>query len=88
MSFSATVGVVESQLKGSLHYVTAMSGMLMELRYSETSPVFCAQYPRKDSHRRLGSGVLRGRDSGGHLKRNWVEPGTDNTREHTALATA
>jgi len=35
----------------------SVRGMLLERRYDATSTVFCTQYPKKDWHQRLGSGV-------------------------------
>jgi DNA replication protein DnaC len=66
----------------------SMRGMLLELmecRYGETSTVFCTQYSQKHWHQRLGSGV----DADAIIHNTvWVETGTYNMREHTALASA
>ncbi|TCW19940.1 ATP-binding protein [Dietzia cinnamea] len=66
-----------------------MRSMLLELlerRYGHASTVFCTQYAQKDWHQRLGSGVhadaIMDRIVHNTL---WVETGTFNMREHTAV---
>ena len=60
---------------------------LMERRYGETSTVFCTQYSQKDWHQRLGSGVHADAIMDRIIHNTvWVETGTYNMREHTALA--
>ncbi|WP_354235277.1 ATP-binding protein [Arthrobacter sp. UYEF3] len=62
---------------------------LMERRYGETSTVFCTQYSQKDWHQRLGSGVHADAIMDRIIHNTiWVETGTYNMREHTALASA
>lgn len=62
---------------------------MMESRYGETSAVFCTQYSQKDWHPRLGSGVHEDAVMDRIIHNTvWVETGTYNTREHTALAAA
>ncbi|TFC33905.1 ATP-binding protein [Cryobacterium sp. MDB1-18-2] len=61
---------------------------LMERRYGESSTVFCTQYQQKDWHQRLGSGVHADAIMDRIIHNTvWVETGTYNMREHTALAT-
>ena len=66
-----------------------MRSMLLELlerRYGHASTVFCTQYAQKDWHQRLGSGVhadaIMDRIVHNTL---WIETGTFNMREHTAV---
>ncbi|MET1154095.1 ATP-binding protein [Arthrobacter sp.] len=70
----------------------SMRGMLLELmerRYGETSTVFYTQYSQKDWHQRLGSGVHADPIMDRIIHNTiWVETGTYNMREHTALASA
>lgn len=62
---------------------------LMERRYGQTSTVFCTQYSHKDWHQRLGSGVNADAIMDRIIHNTiWVETGTYNMREHTALASA
>lgn len=52
-----------------------------------TSIVFCTQYSQKDWHQRLGSGVHADAIMDRIIYNTiWVETGTYNMREHTALA--
>ncbi|MBC7592404.1 MAG: ATP-binding protein [Kineosporiaceae bacterium] len=70
----------------------SMRGMLLELmerRYGETSTVFCTQYSQKDWHQRLGSGVHADAIMDRIIHNTvWVETGTYNMREQTALTSA
>jgi DNA replication protein DnaC len=62
---------------------------LMERRYGETPTVFCTQYQQKDWHQRLSSGVHADAIMDRIIHNTvWVETGTYNMREHTALANA
>jgi DNA replication protein DnaC len=62
---------------------------LMERRYGETSTVFCTQYQQKDWHQRLGAGVHADAIMDRIIHNTvWVETGTYNMREQTALASA
>jgi hypothetical protein len=62
---------------------------LMERRYCETSTVFCTQYSQKDRHQLLGSGVHADATMDRIIDNAiWVERGTYNMREPTALAIA
>ncbi|MDJ0325205.1 ATP-binding protein [Cryobacterium sp. PH31-AA6] len=62
---------------------------LMERRYGETSTVFCTQYQQKDWHQRLGAGVHADAIMDRIIHNTtWVDTGTYNMREQTALATA
>lgn len=61
----------------------------VERRYGETSMVFCTQYSQRDWHQRLGSGVHADAIMDRIIHNTiWVEAGTYNMREHTALASA
>ncbi|SFV22314.1 ATP-binding protein [Micrococcus terreus] len=71
------------------HPDEGMRSMLLELlerRYGNTSTVFCTQYAQKDWHQRLGSGVhadaIMDRIVHNTL---WIETGSFNMREHTAM---
>ncbi|MFB9075228.1 MULTISPECIES: ATP-binding protein [Citricoccus] len=71
------------------HPDESMRSMLLELlerRYGNTSTVFCTQYAQKDWHQRLGSGVhadaIMDRIVHNTL---WIETGSYNMREHTAM---
>ncbi|MEV8182934.1 ATP-binding protein [Specibacter sp. NPDC078692] len=65
----------------------SMRGMLLERRYGQTSTVFCTQYSHKDWHPRIGSGVHADEIKDRIIHNTiWVETGTYNMREHTALA--
>ena len=71
------------------HPDESMRSMLLELlerRYGNTSTVFCTQYAQKDWHQRLGSGVhadaIMDRIVHNTL---WIESGSFNMREHTAM---
>jgi DNA replication protein DnaC len=70
----------------------SMRGMLLELmerRYGESSTVFCTQYQQKDWHQRLGSGVHADAIMDRIIHNTvWVETGTYNMREQTALTSA
>ncbi|TFC91327.1 MULTISPECIES: ATP-binding protein [Cryobacterium] len=70
----------------------SMRGMLLELmqrRYGETSTVFCTQYSQKDWHQCLGSGVHADAIMDRIIHNTvWVETGTCNMREQTALTSA
>jgi DNA replication protein DnaC len=62
---------------------------LMERRYGETSTAFWTQYSRKDWHQWLGSGVHADAVMDRILHNTiWVETGSYDMREHTALVTA
>lgn len=62
---------------------------LIERRYGETSTVYCTQYSQKDWHQRLGSGVHADAIIDRSIHNTvWVETGTYNTREHTAMTGA
>lgn len=51
--------------------------------------MFCTQYSQKDWHQRLGSGVHADAIMDRIIHNTiWVETGTYNMREHTALASA
>ncbi|TFD80603.1 ATP-binding protein [Cryobacterium fucosi] len=67
----------------------SMRGMLLERRYGEPATVFCTQYSQKGRHQRLGSGVHADAIMDRIIHNTiWVETGTYNMREHTALASA
>lgn len=59
---------------------------LMERRYGNTSTVFCTQYKQADWHTRLG-GAAHADAIMDRIIHNtiWVETGTYNMREKTAL---
>ncbi|MDV8001436.1 ATP-binding protein [Rhodococcus sp. IEGM 1408] len=67
----------------------AMRSMLLELlerRYGHTSTVFCTQYPQKDWHQRLGSGVHADAIMDRIVHNTiWIETGSYNMREHAAM---
>ena len=55
---------------------------LMERRYGTSSTVFCTQYPKKDWHQRLGSGVHADAIMDRIIHNTtWFETGTYNMRE-------
>lgn len=57
---------------------------LMERRYDHASTVFCTQYPQKDWHQRLGSGVHADAIMDRIIHNTiWIKTGTYNMREHT-----
>ncbi|MGP5733044.1 ATP-binding protein [Arthrobacter rhombi] len=57
---------------------------LMERRYDATSTVFCTQYPQKDWHQRLASGVHADAIMDRIIHNTiWIETGTHNMREQT-----
>ncbi len=59
---------------------------LLERRYDTTSTVFCTQYPKKDWHQRLGSGVHADAIMDRIVHNTiWIETGSTNMREQTAL---
>ncbi len=58
---------------------------LLERRYDSVSTVFCTQYPKKDWHQRLGSGVHADAIMDRIVHRTiWIETGSTNMREHDA----
>ncbi|MDN5743049.1 MAG: ATP-binding protein [Yaniella sp.] len=67
-----------------------MQSMLLELlerRYDATSTVFCTQYPQKDWHQRLGSGVHADAIMDRIIHNTiWMETGTFNMREQVNAA--
>ncbi|KAB1640408.1 ATP-binding protein [Gulosibacter chungangensis] len=71
------------------HPDEAMRSMLLELlerRYGNGSTVFCTQYAQKDWHQRLGSGVHADAIMDRIVHNTiWVETGSYNMREHTAM---
>ncbi len=70
----------------------SMRSMLLELlerRYDTTSTVFCTQYAKKDWHQRLGSGVHADAIMDRIVHNTiWVETGSYNMREQTAITHA
>ena len=66
-------------------HVRSMLLELLERRYDTTSTVFCTQYPKKDWHQRLGSGVHADAIMDRIVHNTiWMETGGTNMREHTA----
>ncbi len=60
---------------------------LLERRYDTSSTVLCTQYPKKDWHQRLGSGVHADAIMDRIVHNTiWIETGNTNMREHAALA--
>ncbi|ALG83261.1 ATP-binding protein [Gordonia phthalatica] len=61
---------------------------LLERRHDSVSTVFCTQYPKKDWHHRLGSGVHADAimDRIVHTT-TWITTGEMNMREHAAAQT-
>lgn len=72
------------------HPDETISRMLLELlerRYDTGSTVFCTQYPKKDWHQRLGSGVHADAVMDRIVHNTiWIDTGTHNMREHAAAA--
>ncbi len=71
------------------HPDDSVRGMLLELlerRYDTTSTVFCTQYAKKDWHQRLGGGVHADAIMDRIVHNTiWIETGSTNMREHTAM---
>lgn len=60
---------------------------LLERRYDATSTVFCTQYPQKDWHQRLGSGIHADAIMDRIIHNTiWMETGTFNMREQANAA--
>ena len=59
--------------------------VISKRRYDATSTVFCTQYPQKDWHQRLGSGVHADAIMDRIVHNTiWIETGGTNMREHVA----
>jgi hypothetical protein len=67
-------------------HIRSMLLELLERRCDSVSTVFCTQYPNKDWHQRLGSGVHADAIMDRIVHRTiWIETGSTNMREHDAV---
>ena len=81
--------VVEWLLDSPNESMRSMLLELLERRYDTASTVFCPQYAKKDWHQRLGSGVHADAIMDRVVHNTiWIETGTYNMREHTAMTNA